>query len=318
MAALYLAAAVALLLCWQDVTTVVIRMEHGPVRERLLAVLQPAEAAPEAPVPAPLPPPVEVVVEPPPEAPVVPEHPDWWRPISPEAPLRVWVVGDSLVNMTAPELKRQLEATGLAEVRAESRPNTGLVRDDYYSWPRRFERHLSRDEVDAIVVMIGANDSQNMLVDRKRVDLRTEAWLDEYARRIEALMDLAVASGARVYWAGLPVMRKSRHHLTAEQVNPLIAAASEARPSVRYVSTWELFAGADGGYQYWGLTESGRKVSMRDADGVHFTMSGAIRLADHLRGVLESEWPLAPETDATAEAPDTGLRAAHTATAAGG
>ena len=200
--------------------------------------------------------------------------------------------------MTAPELKRQLESTGLAEVRAESRPNTGLVRDDFYSWPRRVERYLSENDVDVVVLMAGANDSQNMMVERRRIDLRTDAWLTEYDRRIAVLMDATSAAGVRLYWAGLPVMRKSRHQLTAQLVNPLFQAAAAERSHVQYISTWELFAGEDGKYRYWGRSAGGRKVSMRDSDGVHFTMAGAIHLADHLRAALEVDWPLSEDASA--------------------
>jgi hypothetical protein len=303
LAALYVAAGLAVVLCQGDIAEVVARMEHGPLREQLLAVLAPAPDNEPTFIPLPslppLPAPVATV-----EA-EEPSQPVWWRPVSEEDPLRVWVVGDSLVNMTAPELKRQLESTGLAQVRSESRPNTGLVREDHYSWPRRFDKHLSREDVDVIVMMVGANDSQNMMVDRKRIDLRTDAWLDEYARRVEVLMDKAEAAGVRMYWAGLPVMRKSRHRLTAQLVNPVIASAAEERSAVRYVSTWETFSDEEGGYRYWGLNDHGRKVSMRDADGVHFTMSGAIRLAEQLRAELESEWPLSGDGSAASE-PDSG------------
>ena len=303
--ALYVAAGLAAVLCRGDLAASVGRMEHGPLRETLLAVLSPAPAPDAEPTFAPLPllPPLpEPVAE---VAPAEPEHPPWWRTISGEEPLRVWVVGDSLVNMTAPEMKRQLEATGLATVRAESRPNTGLVRDDFFSWPDRLDRHLAAASYDVIVIMMGANDSQNMMVERSRIDLRTDEWLEEYGRRVDVLMDKAAASGARVYWAGLPVMRKSRHQLTATLVNPVVQAAAEARAPVQYISTSALFADEEGGYRYWGLNTHGRKVSMRDADGVHFTMSGAIRLADHLRAAIEVDWPLSADASA-ADEPDSG------------
>ena len=317
-AAMYVGLAVAALLGRADLAAVIARAEHGPLRDVALSFLdEPAPPSPpevvtqavavESAAPPPPPPPT-----PTPEAePVpVPAHPPWWRAVSTSAPLRVWIVGDSLLNMTAPAVERRLEETGRATVQKETRSSTGLVRPDYFDWSRRFRQVLSSDAPpEAVVVMLGANDSQHMrAADGAFLERHSSPWLEEYTRRVEGLMAQAAAAEVRLYWVGLPVMRKPRRQRTAELINPRIAAAAEAHAGVRFLSTWEIYAGEGGTYRWWGLSPEGRRVAMRDPDGSHFSMTGSLVLADLLLGALDDDWQvLTGEPGDTAAPGDSGV-----------
>ncbi|HSQ37978.1 MAG TPA: hypothetical protein VLS92_08805, partial [Acidimicrobiia bacterium] len=61
--------------------------------------------------------------------------PAWWRPVTPEDPLRVWVVGDSLGGPLGNALAARVRATGLVVVTIDFEDGSGLVRDDVFDWP---------------------------------------------------------------------------------------------------------------------------------------------------------------------------------------
>ena len=237
-----------------------------------------------------------VEAAPPPEAltvlPLQTQAPDQ-RAVSSADPLRLWVLGDSLLNMAGPQLEKRLEATGRAQVTVDYRSSTGLVREDYFSWPAHLTQRLSAAPApDAILVMIGANDSQHMLVDGARLERWGPAWQAEYARRIGALMDIALAAGSRVYWAGLPVMKHRRHQRTEAVLSALAAEQAALRTGATFLPTRARFVSADGGYGKWLIGADGRRFMARDPDGVHFTMAGAAVLADVLMAPIDADWGL--------------------------
>lgn len=231
------------------------------------------------------------------EAEVVPEAQDaappkpTRRPISTDAPLQIWVFGDSLLNLAGRELKKSLAASGRVAVDVDYRPSTGLVRLDYYDWPTKISRRLtSQTPPDAVLVMMGANDSQHMMLDKKKVERWSEGWVAEYTRRVRSVIGAIREAGSEVYWAGMPVMKHTRHQRTAAVVNAILQAEAAADTSVHYLPTDALFSDEEGGYSKFLTDESGRRFTARETDGVHFTMSGALWMVDHLEAVFDRDW----------------------------
>ena len=213
------------------------------------------------------------------------------RLITAEEPLRLWVVGDSLLNLAGRELKKALEVSGKVVVDVNYRSSTGLVRLDYHHWPDSLARRLSREEApDAVLVMMGANDSQHMVVDKQKIERWSEPWVAEYDRRVGMMVGAMTASGSEVYWAGLPVMKHRRHRETAAVVNTILIARSAEESAMTYLPTDLMFSGGDGDYSRFLTDNDGRRFGARDTDGVHFTMSGALWLVDALSSHIDREW----------------------------
>ena len=215
-------------------------------------------------------------------------------PIAPvrTGPLEVWVLGDSLINMGGPRLATLLEEDLGARVHVESRPNTGLVRPDYFDWPGAVARHLeTRPPPELVVVLMGANDGQNMRVDGKRTERWSEPWQDAYAVRVAQVLDPLTDAGARVAWLGLPGMRRRGHQRTADTLNSILADTAVTRPLVHFLPTEARFA--YGGRRFSTHLErpDGQRFPARAGDGVHFTWSGSRVLADHVLSDLRQTWP---------------------------
>ena len=201
---------------------------------------------------------------------------------SPPFPLEVWVIGDSLINMGGPRLATLLEAELQAQVWVDSRPNTGLVRPDYYDWPAALRARLvSEPAPDVVVVLMGANDGQNIRVDGVRTERWTDPWRAEYARRAGAVMDLLGDAGARVAWLGLPGMRRRSHQRTADQLNALLSEEASRREHVVHLPLEPRFTYQGKRFSVHLERADGQRFTARAGDGVHFTWSGR-KAADHV------------------------------------
>jgi len=213
-------------------------------------------------------------------------------PKPPVAPVEVWVVGDSLINMGGPRIASLLESELDARVWVDSRPNTGLVRPDYYDWPAALRARLESEPTPHLVlVLMGANDGQHMRVDGTRTERWSAPWSAEYANRVGRVMDLLTDAGARVGWLGLPGMRRRAHQRTADTLNRILVGEAHLRPAVRLIPTEHRFAYAGRRFSTHLNRPDGQRFVARASDGVHFTWSGSRVLADHVVAEVRDIWP---------------------------
>ena len=240
---------------------------------------------------------------PPPDPPLARPEPEDPPPIaaparvlrdpSVEEPLRVWVFGDSLINMAGPRVAALLEATGLAQVQVDSRPNTGLVRPDYFDWPAALRRRLAAGPApEAVLVLMGANDGQNVRLQGAAAPRWSAAWSDEYQRRAGGVMALLGETGAHVWWMGLPGMKGAAHQRTADALNAVLAAEVERHPGLHFVPTEGVFSLGGRRFSLHLLGPTGARFPARAGDGVHFTWSGSRVLAAHMVEALCQGWPV--------------------------
>lgn len=209
-----------------------------------------------------------------------------------DRPLRVWVFGDSLLNMGGPRIATLLEMSGNAEVWVDSRPNTGITRPDYFDWPGALEERLStRPKPDVVVFLMGANDGQNVRIDGKSTGRWTEAWQGEVRRRFSRMMGVLDSAGAEVLWLGLPGMRGTTHQRTADLLNSAISAEADKHVRVRFFPIEPYFAIEGKRFSLHLEDSAGRRFPARANDGVHFTWSGSRVLAQVVVDTLQERWP---------------------------
>jgi hypothetical protein len=217
------------------------------------------------------------------------------RPIVPSEKLRLWAGGDSLGEYVGNQLLFPISNTDLTDVELSYHISTGLARPDYFNWLTEIERVMSQPSPpEALVFMVGGNDDQNMLRDSEVLDLGSEAWYEEYRRRVGAFMDAsATASGSsHLYWIGLPPMREIERETISVQINEIISSEAEARPWVTFVDIHALFTGPDGGFQAQLIDPQGTQRVARAPDGVHITFAGSTWVADRVWSAIEDRWDL--------------------------
>jgi hypothetical protein len=238
------------------------------------------EAAPTAaPVVAPSPTPIPTV-----------------RPASQEAPLRLWVGGDSLAGIFGQSVVRLATDTGVIDAQLDYRLSTGLTRPDYFDWPAEFHQVLREQSPDIMVVIFGANDAQGIRTPAGDVyQVGSDGWQREYARRVGLVMDMLRAPGRLVVWAGLPPMRDGDFSDRLRGLDQIYKLEAGVRDGVIFVDTWSLFSGPNGGYAPYLPDAGGDMQLVREPDGVHLTRAGGDRLAAEVFRMIEDRVDLRPE-----------------------
>lgn len=77
----------------------------------------------------------------------------------------ILIVGDFLASGLGDGLTAAFETSPGVVVEARGNVSSGLVRDDYYDWPEQLPKMIDELKPAMVVVMIGANDRQQMVTD---------------------------------------------------------------------------------------------------------------------------------------------------------
>jgi hypothetical protein len=209
----------------------------------------------------------------------VPPSETW--PATREDPVYVWVAGDSLGTQLADALVPLLRRTRVFNPTGDTRTSSGLCRPDFYDWPAEVRTAMHTAAPDAVVIMLGANDTQDVWDEGRWIPYGTPAWTRTYRERVRGVLQAMLEHDVhRVYWVGLPIMAQEWRNQRVAVLNGIYRSeAARHKKRVRYVDAWSLFA-AGGGY-----TPAGRM-----GDGVHFTVSGEQRLAAEVLRRLRADW----------------------------
>ncbi len=190
--------------------------------------------------------------------------------------LRLLATGDSMIQYVDIHLARRLQRRRGASVRSDAHVGTGISKPAQLDWVRKARGQASRFRPDATVVYLGANEGFPLTSPSgARADCCDVAWTAAYARRVEAMMRSYRRGGrSYVYWLTLPAPRAQSHARVYRAVNTAIRhAAARAGDGVRVVDLARVFTP---GWRFrQTITFRGRRISARQADGIHLTSAGA-------------------------------------------
>ncbi|MBN2114376.1 MAG: DUF459 domain-containing protein [Acidimicrobiia bacterium] len=218
--------------------------------------------------------------------------PAWWRAVTTDAPLRVWVIGDSLTPPTGSALRALGTQSGLLRVWVEAYEGTGLARPDILDWPALVASGAPAGPIDLVVVLLGTNDGQGLQSPQGRLDFGTPEWEAAYGDLVGSLMDDLLSICRRVYWVGQPIMGGANFDAYMRRISAVVREEAAERLDVRYIDIYRLFQGEDGGFTTQLEDESGTLVTVRSTDGIHYTSGGGRLLAEAIWEVLATDWGL--------------------------
>jgi hypothetical protein len=213
------------------------------------------------------------------------------RPISPEAPLRVQVVGDSFVEPMGYELARYGTVNHHLVSQMDFHLSSGLLSPARYNWPAGLAQTMAANPPpEAVVLFLGPNDFDNIRLEGRSLAMQSPAWIEEYSRRAGELMDVVGARGARLYWVGMPVLRDGRRNATAADINTAVQQAAASRPWVRFIDIWALFADSDGRFATFRPGAGGEMIRMRQDDGIHLTRPASNQVVAAVYETMQRDW----------------------------
>jgi hypothetical protein len=201
------------------------------------------------------------------------------------------VAGDSLTEFLGPALVDEAASAGPVRGFVETHYGTGLVRPDFVDWSDLARQQVAADHPDAVVVLMGGNDFQNMAPANGAIlPAGSPAWTREYQRRAEVCMRIWGQGGrARVYWLSIPPARDAAWAHVDAQINLAIRHAAHDVPRARYLDILGPITD-HGRYADFVKNAQGQEILVRTPDGVHLSTTGSTIVAGEVLRVLERDW----------------------------
>jgi hypothetical protein len=218
-----------------------------------------------------------------------------------EASFFVAVLGDTLGQLLSGGLGEAFEDKAEIAVRNLGKESSGLVRTDYYDWPKAArDIAAGTKKIDVAIIMVGSNDRQAIADGAASHEALSTRWRELYAQRVDAVIAAFKEKNVPLVWVGLPVMKSERFSADMAQLNGIYRERA-ARGGAAYVDVFEVFGDEHNSYEAFGPDVNGQIVKLRAADGVHFTGAGARKLAHfvevEVKRVFDARRPAAPAPD---------------------
>jgi len=202
----------------------------------------------------------------------------------------VLIVGDSVGLDLGQPLVSALGATGVVTTVLDGRVDTGLARPDYFDWPAELRVDLANQQPQLVVVMMGANDPQGLVIGGNTLTYGSPGWNEAYGRRAGAFVDEALASGAHVIWVGLPPMASAQLNAQLQDLNGVVEAQVTPKgPHATYLGSVRVLGDAQGNFAAYLPDSSGAEINIRTPDGIHLTPGGGARLAAAVIASMQSD-----------------------------
>lgn len=204
-----------------------------------------------------------------------------------ENAIRLAVFGDSLAEDVGRGLDRFYSEDPNLTVLTRSQGNSGLVRPDYYDWPKKIAEEIAANSFDIAIVVIGINDRQTMNLETGSFKSLTPEWSTEYSARVTRIVQALRAANKPTIWVGLPPMQAPKFGQAMIQVNEIQRLAAFGG-GAEFLDIFDKFANEEGKYTTRGPDLNGNVVRMRKDDGIHYSTGGADKLAFYLSQSLRT------------------------------
>lgn len=189
-------------------------------------------------------------------------------------PKTVVLMGDSVMGEIFFSFKRWSSRNTAWKAIDGHKDSSGLCNTEYYDWPKVAAQLVTDYKPQIVVLALGPNDAQDIVLEHHWVHFGTDAWKVEYAARTRRILEVASSQGAQVYWPVLPVMREPAFEKKMAVIREVQAEVLATMPRVKVVDTSASFRDANGRYEQKGGAP-GRVRELRAKDGIHLAPAGA-------------------------------------------
>jgi hypothetical protein len=216
---------------------------------------------------------------------------------------KVLVVGDFMASALADGLIVAFASDPGIIIEKKTDGSSGLVRDDHLNWPQTLTTYIGEVKPAMVVIMLGANDRQQMVVNGKREKFQTDPWKVEYEKRVDAVLAVARQNKIPFVWTGLPAFSSPSLSADAATLNNYYRAKAEFAGG-EFIDIWDGFADENGKFIASGSDINGQPVRLRGSDGLSLTKAGKRKIAFYvekpIRKLIGTSLPAISQLSATA------------------
>jgi len=200
-------------------------------------------------------------------------------------PKTVVLMGDSVMGEIFFSFKRWSARNTAWKVIDGHKDSSGLCNTEYYDWPKVAAQLIADYKPQIVVLALGPNDAQDIVLEHHWIHFGTDAWKAEYAARTRHILEVASSQGAQVYWPVLPVMREPAFEKKMAVIREVQAEVLATMPQAKVVDTSASFRDANGRYEQKGEAR-GRVREFRAKDGIHLAPAGADIVVEGIAGAI--------------------------------
>ena len=204
------------------------------------------------------------------------------RVMTPDDPLRVLVVGDSLAGEVKLPVEAALELGGAGTLDYVSLPSLPRVRELQPVWANAITRYRP----DLLIVLVGFWESIGLGARIPEALPSAEIYENKWLRLFTAD---ATSRGAQVLWIGTPWIRDASMSRVLAELNRRFAEFADRDPNVDYLDANERVGGPGGTFaEIVGSPVGPERV--RQPDGLHLCPDGSVRVAHAVLDWITDRW----------------------------
>ena len=203
-------------------------------------------------------------------------------------PQTVAVYGDSMAQGVGHMLNQSLQRDRRFRVVNRGKPATALGQPGNHNWIEAVRASVRQDRPGYSVMMFGGNDRLAMrrASNTPHIPFRSEAWVELYRERLDAMLAPLAETQVRIVWVGYPIAREPRYSGDMAFLNDIYRQAMQARGQV-FIDTWTMFADEQGRFVPERRNAQGRVTRLRTEDGIHLTAAGYDMIAQRVKTTIE-------------------------------
>lgn len=195
--------------------------------------------------------------------------------------LTILEIGDSLGTDLGGGLGLQLEKSHNVTLIQKSKSETGLTNGWFYNWPLHLRQFIAQYHPQLLIVFLGGNDEQGMVVNGHAAAFNTLPWREQYQKNIAKVMNEATSKHCSVLWVGMPIMNPNGYRQGIQVINSLFQKVALTKANVTFLPTWDFMANAKGQFQFSARVNGVVQV-LRSSDGIHPTSIGQNVIATYV------------------------------------
>ncbi|MDE1996306.1 MAG: DUF459 domain-containing protein, partial [Rhizobiaceae bacterium] len=171
----------------------------------------------------------------------------------------ILVVGDFLAGGLGDGLTDAFSASPGIVIQTRSNVASGLVRQDYYNWPQQLPDMMDQLKPAIVVVMVGANDRQQLIGDGLNEKFGTDPWFLAYEERVQEFGKLVTSRHIPLLWVGLPPFGSDQMTADVVKLNQIYQSQTTSVGG-EFIDIWDGFTDENGKYIVTGSDINGQQV----------------------------------------------------------
>ncbi len=196
--------------------------------------------------------------------------------------LNVLIVGDSMMmEGLGPTLQKALGKFSDLNVVRQGRYSSGLSRPDFYDWPQNIQRLIKEHNPHMIIVSLGANDTQDIVVNKKRHFIDSKSWERVYAIRALNFLETTIGDDREILWVSLPIMIKMPYAKRTKIISKIQAEVSSYYENVEFLNIEHLLT-KNGAFTAHIMGENNKTIRLRSKDNIHVSTEGGHILTSYV------------------------------------